>query len=49
MRFPLGIGPGKIQDFPGQRGGEEDHVAIPTVTNTNNLMYQQKTEKVPFF
>ncbi|NOY65366.1 MAG: hypothetical protein GXO97_08240 [Nitrospirae bacterium] len=31
------------------RGGEEDHVAIPTVTYTNNLMYHLKAEKALFF
>jgi len=31
------------------RGGEEDHVAIPTVTYTNNLMYHLKAEEALFF
>jgi hypothetical protein len=42
-------GPRKIKDFLGQRGGEEDHVAIPTVTNTCKLMYHLKAEKDSVF
>jgi|Deesub1362A_J573_1020465.scaffolds.fasta_scaffold33409_2 hypothetical protein len=49
MLVQLERGPGKFVDFSGQRGGEEDHVAIPTVTFTSNLMYQQKAEKALFF
>jgi|Deesub1362A_J573_1020465.scaffolds.fasta_scaffold18266_2 hypothetical protein len=49
MRFPLERGPRKIVDFSGQRGGEEHHVAIPTVTYTSNLMYHLKTEKTLVF
>jgi hypothetical protein len=32
-----------------QRGGEEDHVAIPTVTSTCKLMYHLKAEKTLSF
>jgi hypothetical protein len=42
-------GPRKIKDFLGQRGGEEGHVAIPTVTYTSNLMYHLKAEKAVSF
>ncbi len=31
------------------RGGEEGHVAIPTVTYTSNLMYHLKAEKAVYF
>jgi len=41
-------GPRKIKDFLGQRGGEEGHVAIPTVTYTSNLLYHLKAEKALF-
>jgi hypothetical protein len=49
LGFPLERGPRKIVDFSGQRGGEEHHVAIPTVTYTSNLMYHLKAEKAVSF